>query len=167
MAGGLNPDGAGLKCISTVPASGNVTSQPVRTISLQQTKTDYPRIAHLTDRAMLELGSMPHSTSGFVFVNRRTNLPFVDIRKKWWRACRAARMTGTWFHDNRRSFVTNARRRGVPESEIMHLTGHRTRAIFDRYNVVSHTDARDAVARIEAGRKRELQLYCNDNDEAA
>jgi predicted RNase H-like HicB family nuclease len=40
------------------------------------------------------------------------------------RACKAAKLTGIWFHDLRRSFVTNARRRGVPES-VVKMSGHR------------------------------------------
>ena len=53
--------------------------------------------------------------------------------------------------DLRRSFVTNARRRGVPESVVMRMSGHRTRAVFERYNIVEEDDLRDAVKRIEAG----------------
>ena len=61
-----------------------------------------------------------------------------------------------WFHDLRRSFVTNARRRGVPESVVMRMSGHRTRNVFDRYNVVEDEDVRTAVKVIEAGTLRHL-----------
>ena len=65
-------------------------------------------------------------------------------------ARKAAGLDGIWFHDLRRSFVTRARKLGVPESVVMRMSGHRTRAVFDRYNIVSEDDLRDAVARIEA-----------------
>jgi hypothetical protein len=40
---------------------------------------------------------------------------------------------------------------GVPESVVMRMSGHRTRAVFDRYDIVEEDDLRDAVKRIEAG----------------
>lgn len=124
-------------------------------VQLTETKTGYPRKIHLTDRAQIELASIPRSTSGYVFVNKRTNKPWFDIKKKWWRACRAADLEGTWFHDTRRSFVTNARRRGVPESVVMKMTGHRSREVFDRYNVISEEDLKGAIVQIQRGRTLE------------
>src|SRR5260370_39069113 len=72
------------------------------------------------------------------------------------RACIHGGLEGVWFHDLRRSFATNARRRGVPESVVMKLSGHRTRSVFDRYNVVSEDDLRSAVRQIESGATAEL-----------
>jgi len=39
---------------------------------------------------------------------------------------------------------------GVPESVIMAVTGHSTRAMFDRYNKIHLEDTRQAVGRMEA-----------------
>jgi integrase len=78
------------------------------------------------------------------------------------RAIDEANLEGLWFHDLRRSFVTNARRHGVPESVVMRISGHKTRAVFDRYNIVSEDDLRAAVSRIEASRAEFGQSLVNN-----
>ncbi len=87
-----------------------------------------------------------------------------DWRKTWARACVAAgffrvvkvdeRMERTvpslMLHDCRRTAVRNLVRAGVPDKVAMAFTGHRTRAVFDRYNIVSERDLHDAGDKLAA-----------------
>ena len=116
----------------------------------EDTKTEEGRLVVLTKRAKEALRALPSRfKKRFVFLNPKTGTRWVDIRKSFRRAVRAAGLEGLWFHDLRRSFVTRARRVGVPESVVMRMSGHRTRAVFERYNVVDTQDLRAAVHTLE------------------
>jgi hypothetical protein len=39
-------------------------------------------------------------------------------------------------------------RAGVREGVVLQISGHRTRSVFDRYNITSTDDLRDAMERV-------------------
>jgi integrase len=76
--------------------------------------------------------------------------PITAFQKAWRAACAAAGCPGRIPHDFRRTAVRNLVRAGVPERVAQQMTGHKTRSIFERYNITSGSDLRDAAAKLDA-----------------
>jgi integrase len=83
----------------------------------------------------------------WVFFNQ--GLRIGEFRMTWKTGCKKAGCPNLLFHDLRRSAIRNMRLAGVEESVAMKISGHRTRAVFDRYDIVGPRDIREAAAKME------------------
>ena|SRR5580704_4823924 len=129
-----------------------------RTLTLDPgtTKNNEGRLVKLTGECFELLRQCLHSTTEEDFViSRGDGKPIRDFRAAWAKLIEAANLPGLLFHDMRRSAVRNMVRRGVPEVVAMRISGHKTRSIFDRYNIVNEADLADAAIRIEQGARLE------------
>jgi integrase len=125
-------------------ASGTIRLYP------GQTKNDEGRVVIMPDtvRRLLEPCIAGKRADDFVFT-RANGKRVKDFRGAWEKVCEQAGVPELLFHDLRRTAVRNMVRSSIPERVAMQISGHKTRSIFDRYNIVSERDLRDAARAME------------------
>jgi integrase len=118
-----------------------------------ETKNDEARTLYMDEDLLREMRAL-HSKRrlGCPYVFHRGGEPSKDFRWTWNSRCRQAGLKGRLFHDFRRTAVRNMVRAGVSEGVAMKISGHKTRSVFDRYNIVNDRDL------MEAAKKHQIYL---------
>jgi integrase len=117
-----------------------------------ESKNDEPRIVYLDDeltglfQEQWDHRKQSRAIHPFVFLNKNGDNRIEGFRKAWKSACSQAGIGDRIFHDFRRTAVRNMVRAGVPEAVAMKISGHRTRSVFERYNIVNERDLKMAAA---------------------
>ena len=84
----------------------------------------------------------------FLFTTGEGNL-IGNFRRSFQRTCKRAGIKGLCFHDFRHTSITNLRKAGVHTSVIMAMSGHKTMAMFKRYNRIDLDDGVEAMRKLE------------------
>lgn len=140
------------------------------TLWVGDTKNDDARTLYLDDELKVlfeqqwDRRKQSSNIIAFVFPNKEGIGPNIDIRRAWNRACRKVGLgygyklnpayarkwegklpAGPTIHDFRRTAVRNMVRSGIPERVAMMISGHKTRSIFEQYNIVNDVDLKRAA----------------------
>lgn len=142
-----------------------------------ETKNEEGRTLYLDGELLKEMQAL-HSKRqlGCQFVFHRNGTPIRGFRKAWVSACiqvglyevltddegkpvvikdkkgneKVVKVPTKILHDFRRTAIRDMVRSGVSERVAMSISGHKTRSVFDRYNIVSDQDLREAAQKKQA-----------------
>ena len=140
------------------------------TLDPGETKNEKGRTLYLNDELLTELKALfSQRRLDCPYVFQRDGNPIKDFRWSWDLACIKAglfnvvrddegnemKVPTRIFHDFRRTAVRDMVRSGVPEGVAMKISGHKTRSVFDRYNIVSDQDLKEAAKKKQAYYERQ------------
>ena len=146
--------------------------QGIVRLEVGTTKNKEARTVYLDDelrqvfRTQWENRRHSKALTPYVFPSVKGKDKVSDFRHAWSCACRDAGIgygyklkkdyvikwqdkltAGPLFHDFRRSAIRNMVRAGIPERVAMMVSGHKTRSVFERYNIVNDSDLKMAAKR--------------------
>jgi integrase len=125
-------------------------------LSPEQTKTGNGRVIAIDGELLgvlqaqweaRKIAEVPGHSPAFIcpYVFHHHGRPIRDFRSAWENALKQAGLVGKIFHDLRRTAVRDMVRAGVHERVAMTISGHKTRSVFDRYDIVDEEDLKEAA----------------------
>lgn len=90
-------------------------------------------------------------------VFHRGGRPIKSFAKAFKAACKKIGVEGVVPHDMRRSGVRNLRPAGNNEHDCMEISGHKTRAVFDRYDIIDEEDQRRSLERQQEYKRQQME----------
>ncbi len=124
-------------------------------LEVGETKNDEARTVYLDEElqevfnGQWEARGKSRKLTPYVFPNIAGTGRISDFRGSWKTACKDAKIGHRLFHDFRRTAVRNMVRALIPEGVVMKISGHKTRSVFERYNIVNDADLKLAAQKQE------------------
>jgi integrase len=142
-----------------------------------ETKNEEGRTLYMNDELLEEMHKLQAKRYlGCPYVFHRDGKPIGGFRKVWISACikiglcevlkdsegravmvknkkgneKVVKVPTKIFHDFRRTAIRDLVRSGVSERIAMSISGHKTRNVFDRYNIVNDQDLKEATKKKQA-----------------
>ncbi len=123
-------------------------------LEAKQTKTKSPRVIYMAGEFLTVMQKAKEVRDRYhpycpwvVHINGK---PVRNFDHGWTALMKRLGLEGLLFHDLRRTGVRNLVRAGVPETVAMKISGHKSRSVFDRYNITNEEDLKKAAERLAA-----------------
>jgi integrase len=131
-------------------------------LQADRTKTKVSRSIPLHPRVKSMLRNLPRGLrTDRVFL--KDGKPFEDFKKSFRSACRTVGVEDFTFHDLRHCAINRLRLAGNDYFKIMAVSGHKTMAVFKRYNLVTEEELNEICWDKNEADARRVDTYVDTN----